>query len=103
MERDLLELLTQTVTVETVTSRDGYGKPVYGTARTYRARVVGKTRLVRDANGVERVSSETVYADSTDLMPTDRITLPDGSQPLILSVGSYPDERGAHHQVIFCV
>jgi hypothetical protein len=103
MESDLLELLTQTITIESVASRDGYGKPAYGPARTYRARVVGKIRMVRDANGEERVSSATVHVDATDIVPTDRITLPDGSQPLVLSVGSYPDERGAHHQVIYCV
>jgi hypothetical protein len=101
MESDLLELLTQTMTVEHVTGRDGYGKPSYGTPATYRARVVGKVKMVRTADGSERVSNATVYVAATDVLATDRVTLPDGSRPLILSVGSFPDERGAHHQVIY--
>ena len=101
MESDLLELLIQTVTIEHVTGRDGYGKPTYGSATVYPARVVGKVRMVRGADGVERVSSATVYLNTTDTLTTDRVTLPGGAKPLILSLGTVPDDKGTHHQVLY--
>ncbi len=103
MEPDLLALMPHTVTVEPLTGRDDYGRPTYGAAVQYRARVVGKQKLVRAADGAERVSATTVYlASAPGVGPEDRITLPDGSRPPILAVSKVPDEKGAHHEVVYC-
>jgi len=98
------DFLNQMVTVEPFIGNDGYGEAQFGTSVVYAARCVGKTKVMRDFNGVERVSSHTVYMNSiVNFNPKDRITLPDGyspQQPLIIAVGSFPDEDGMHHKVI---
>ncbi len=103
MEPDLLALMFHTVTVEPFTGRDEYGRPTYGAATQYRARVVGMQRLVRTPDGAEKVSATTVYlASAPGVGPEDRVTLPDGSQPPILVVSRMPDDRGWHHEVVYC-
>jgi len=99
------DLLHQTILVEPFAGNDKFGEATFGAAVGYTGRAVGKTRIVRDAQGVERVSSYTVYMNATTIFsPKDRITLPAGyspQQPLILSTGIFPDEDGLHHTVIY--
>ena len=99
------DLLVQTIPVEPFIGNDKFGEATFGAAVPYTGRAVGKTRLVRDFQGVERVSSYTVYMNTTNLFsPKDRITLPAGyspQQPLILSTAIFPDEIGVHHTVIY--
>lgn len=105
------DLMRQTVSVAPFSSMDGYGKPTYGPAKTYRARVTGKRRMVRDAEGREVVSSQTVYlASNAAIGPKDRITLSTGDagstdpaalSPEILAVGRFPDGRLMHHTEIY--
>jgi len=102
---EFADFLNQDITVEPFQGNDGYGEPIFGASVAYKARCVGKTKVVRDANGVERVSNQTVYVLSTQSFGAkDRITLPvnySPQQPTIVSVGLYPDERGMHHSVIY--
>lgn len=103
MEKDFLALMPHTVTIQPLTGRDEYSRPTYGPGIQYRARVVGKQKLVRAADGSERVSATTIYVVGVSgISPEDRITLPDGSQPPILAVSRMPDERGDHHEVVYC-
>jgi hypothetical protein len=99
------DVLNQTITVEPFTGSDGYGEPSFGTSISYKARCVGKTRIIRDGKGNERISSHTVYVNSlAEFSPKDRITLPIGyspQQPQIISIGSFPDESGMHHKTIY--
>ena len=103
--RDFLDLMGQTVTIEPFTGRDGYGVPTYGPEVAYRARVVGRVRLVRNAQGQDVASMHTVYlAASPVIAPEDRLTLPDEyvpRTPPILAVSRVPDERGIHHVVVY--
>lgn len=99
---ELAPFCRQVVTVEPRASVDGYGEPTYGTAVSHRARVVGKRRLVRNDQGDEVLSTHTVYfAGQPALGAHDRITLSTGDvnstesgarQPVLLSVGVYPDD-----------
>lgn len=99
MEADLRQLLTQTVTLEPWTGYDGYSQPVYGVGVARKCRIVNKTRMVRDAQGQERVSTTTIYLDDDyNTSVRDRVTLPGGVQPILLTVERYPDESGAHHE-----
>lgn len=99
------DMFSQEVTVEPFTGTDEYGNYAYGDSVSYQARVVGKTRVVRNSEGEESVSTHTVYLKSTSAFtPKDRITLPAGyspQQPIIISVGTFPDESGLHHKVIY--
>lgn len=102
MRRGLRRLLRQTVTREPLTSSDEYSTPTYGAPLTIRARVVKKQTILRTSVSTsaaqdgarEIVSSAMITTDLTGWETTDRITLPDGSRPIILDVKTYPDETG---------
>ena len=105
------DLMRQTVSLETHAGVDSYGQSSYEAGQDYRARVVGKVRMVRNWQGQEVGSSHTVYlASNPGVTVKDRLTLSTGDagsteatvrQPAILSVGNFPDERGRHHTVLF--
>ncbi len=91
----------QTVSIEQLArrpdgsvQRDGYGKPVYLAPVSYPARVEGNVQMTRNASGAETVSNTTIYlAGDTAITPEDRLTLPSGLRPSILSIATLPDER----------
>lgn len=101
-ERDFLTWFNQTVTIESFIGVNAYAEPQYDLPVQYPAFVQHKTKLVRDRFGQEVVSTAQVYLDSAvEIGGQDRITLPDGSQPVILSIEALPDETGAvHHKVV---
>ena len=104
-------LMNQTVTVAPRTGVDGFGRPTYGTAVSYKARLVGKRRQVINAAGQQVVSDQTAYlygAPAVD--PQSKVTLSTGDvgstsalaiNPPILAVGRFPDETGWHHSVLY--
>lgn len=106
------ELMTQAVSITARTGMDSYGKPTYSTSPTsYRARVVGRRRLVINAVGQEVPSDWTVYlyGDAT-VTPQDKVTLSTADigstatlaiNPPILSVGRYPDEGGMLYTALY--
>ena len=106
-ESEFDEFLTDEVTREEYTGQNDYGEPSFGGAVTLKARVVYKPELVATGAGQisstvsEVVSTAKVYCSGVPQWGNrDRITLPDGSQPVILAVHTYPDETGEHHQVL---
>lgn len=104
VEADLLELMPHFVTVEKRISTTEYGVPTYGTSSRYQARVERKRRMVRNAAGEEKISTVTVYFGSTPgLNPEDRITLPDGTTPVILSTESQPGAvgEGEYYEAVY--
>ncbi len=110
-----LDMMPHTVTLEPFSDRDDYGKPIYGTAATYRARVVYKTEMIIDqrigAAELETTSNGHIWfgPPTTNLHsgtpPTvtaeDKVTLPDGSTPNIMRVDRFPDEYGDHHVKVY--
>lgn len=95
---DWSDLLNDTVTVEPYTGRDVYGKPTYGTAVSFAARVVYAARGVITQRGETIRGTGEVWLSTTYVVAQqDRVTLPDGTSPAILDVARYPDEAGAHH------
>lgn len=98
MEKDFLAFMPATITREPFTGRNPYGEPTYGTGAQHRARVEGKQQLVRTAGGQEKMSETLCYvAGPVTITVEDRITLPDATQPPILTVASVTDETGAVH------
>ena len=94
------KLMPATVQVASLAglSTDGYGTPTYGSASTYKARVVGKQHLVRTFAGVEETARTMVWVASTSTFaPSARFTLPDGTTPELLAVTAVPDSDGIHH------
>ncbi len=98
MERDLLELLQQTVAIEPWSGNNAYGEARYGPGASYPARVQEKVKMIRNAKGQEVVSTAQVYLDGVvPVTVKDRITLPNGTQPLIQAITSSPDETGSNY------
>jgi hypothetical protein len=63
--------------------------------------VVRRPTLVRTDDGREVVSNATIYvAGDQSITAEDQVTLPDGTTPPILTVYSYPDDEGIHHQKV---
>ncbi len=100
-----LHMMPHTVTIESLGSRNAYGHVTYGSSVAYRARVVGKQRMVTDTQGKEIISTHTIYLASNDMIDTTaRITLPAGfvpSSPPIVSIGRYPDGTGIFATVVY--
>lgn len=102
IEADFLELMTQTVTREAFSSYDAYAQASYAAGTSVTCRVVHKPRMVRNAEGKEVLSNAQIWCyGAPGFSVKDRITLPDGTQPVILQVGKFPDENGNHHEVVY--
>lgn len=102
MHAELLDFCRQRITIEPYIESDRFGAPVYGLGDEYPARVVGEVKMVRATTGEEKVSSTKVTIPGPphgpgSIDPRSRITLPDGSTPPILAVGTHPDEEGRLH------
>lgn len=100
---DFQDLLTSVITWEKFSSRNDFGGRTFLPGIEFSARWAQKNQLVRDASGDEVVSSaniiigKSIDTDMTDpptISPEDRITLPDGSTPTILSATRSYDETG---------
>lgn len=92
-----------TITYTAATGRNSEGLPIQGTATSYRARVNRKAvRTTNRFSGQDEIAAGQVWIAAV-LAPTidDRITLPDGSTPVIVNWDVISDEAGSHHTVIF--
>lgn len=108
---ELVALCRQSVKVARRSSIDGYGEIGYSTDTTYRARVTGKRRLVRNDRGEEVMSTHTIhFAGNPAIGAQDRITLSTGDvnstetgalQPPILAVGRFADDLGRMATVVY--
>lgn len=103
-------MMSTTITVEPLASKDAYGKPTYGSPVTHNCHIAGVRTLIRDMQGEEVVSSQALYLEATvDILPTARVTLstadvqstaPNALQPPILNVERRFDQAGPHHIVV---
>lgn len=101
-----LDVLTQRLTVTRVTGvdTDGYGEPAYATSvSTCWCRVTQKQTLVRTFEGTQELARTVCWVRSTSsFSPVDRITLPDGTTPELISLDEYKDEAGnPHHHTLY--
>lgn len=104
-------MLPDSVTYEPRTATDAYGDATFGTATTYRARVVGEQKKILSFTGAEVVSAQTVYlAAAIVVQPSDRVTLSTGLvgsteataiRPPILGAKRIPDQNGTHHVCLY--
>jgi len=88
--------------VQSFSGFDEYGSPQWASttaASTYACIINNNQRMVRDQKGTLVVSPSQIYVASTvDTCPIkieDKITLPDGSQPLIISI-QFNDDFDGH-------
>lgn len=95
---DWADMFAATVTIASYSARGTYGLRTFGTAVSFKARVIEKNQRVLAPDGTERVARGTVWVQGIPTVTVeDQITLPDGTTPTILSIERFPDEDGAHH------
>ena len=104
-------MMSSTASVAPRSGMDGYGKPTYGTAVSYKAHLSRKRRLVRGANGQEVVSDQALYlATGDNIQPTGKVTLSTADigsteaaqiSPPIVAVERRFDQYGPHHVVLY--
>jgi hypothetical protein len=114
----LLKLFTDVVVLQEPVGVNRYNEPDYtgSTPTSYRARVDYKPREIRTLAGDERVASVTirlapvkirtdgsleVLDEPPAVTPSVRLVLPDGNEPLVLSVAMNRDNRGKRQVEIF--
>lgn len=101
---ELLEFMTETITLEPYVGQDAYGAPTYGTAVPYSARVSLQNQLVRSHDGREMASRGKVYVAMTTVPDVrSRLTLPSSYQPTVmplLDVQPENDETSVLNHVV---
>jgi len=97
-----LGMMGSTVTIYASSTVDEYGKVSYSASGTsVSCRIVPTTKVIRNANGKDVVSTGTIYCYGNPTVSTNsKILLPDASQATVLSVEVQNDENGAHHTKI---
>ena len=102
---DLLTLLPSTLKVSTRSSHSNYGEPSFAaTTSSYRCRVLQKPGYLRMADSEEVAYKAVAWVRSTgatSITASDRVTLPDGTRPPVLSVERYSDEDGPNHCMVY--
>lgn len=89
------DLMATTVTVELIGARTYEGKATYGAPATYTARVNNYQHNVIGSDGQMVVARGRAWLDTVDpFTVNDRVTLADGSHPVLLNVNQVPDEAG---------
>jgi hypothetical protein len=99
---DFAEMMLETVTVYPASTVDNYGKQAYSaTGVAYRCRIMSEQRILRDREGRDIIEAgrAVIYGVATATV-NDKILLPNGAVPLIVSVDTPQDEDGNHHTVI---
>lgn len=92
MDPALLDMLTETISLQPYTGMDQYGKPSYGPAVQHPARVAYRVTTLTTAQGQERTSTSVVYMNGDVVITVkDRLVLPDGTAPAIQAIYSPTD------------
>ena len=97
-----LELMQDTVTIYTKTSLDQYGARAWSASgTTYNSHVQPETSVTVDQDGrqISITATVIIYGVAT-VTSNDKIVLPDGTSPPIISVHQYRDENGSHHTTL---
>lgn len=96
----LLLLANETLTLEPLSTMTPYGAPQFSTtSQSLKYYAEGKSRLVTNAQGVEEVSTRTLYvmSSSASIGLQDRVTLADGDVPRLIRADVCKDVDGQHH------
>lgn len=103
IDSKFLEMMPDTVIFNAGSAIDKYGKRTYGGTQTSaRGRVIFEVRLMKDMEGQDIVSTGRVilYGPYASLTLGDKITLPSGASPVIVSLETKKDTGGNHHTVV---
>jgi hypothetical protein len=103
MDYCLKQLLKQTVQIAPYVSRNFNNEFTYGTNVSVASRIENDTKVIKNVDGRDVVSSCQIYVDgSTIVNVNSRVTLPDGGTPRIINIQEMPDETGnIYYKCIF--
>jgi hypothetical protein len=101
----LKKFFTETVTIRPWVSEDAFGKPTYGAACEFLAKIERQERATRTPQGITIRSRRLIYLYTTDTSLTvkDLLILPAGYEPLepkIVDVRIVSGVDGVHHIVL---
>ena len=99
----LASMLTETITLAPYQGEDAYGAPLYGPAQAHAARLDWRVVQVLTPTGTERRHECLLFLAGTVAVDVrDRVTLADGSVPMIQRVMTMRDETGvvSHQEVL---
>lgn len=102
---DFLDMLPDTISIQGG-AEDGFGSFIpSGAVSSVPCYIEGRSRLVRDSQGLEVVSSVQIYVDPGPYtIDNHRYTIPSRFDPYqslkALSIEPWTDENGPHHEVI---
>lgn len=106
MDRQIKAVLNQQVSIEKFEGKDGRNVKTYELPIVVPCYIGGEVKMVRNAEGQEVVSTQTLYfsgsndviVDRTnkilELSTKDKVVLPDGRQPPIIGINPFYDEKG---------
>jgi hypothetical protein len=99
-----LSMMPSTIKISTRSGHNNYGEPTFASTTTnFRARIVERREFMRTATGEVLEQTHVIWCRSTgatSITTDDRLTMPDGTTPQMLSVEMYPDEDLEHHRKI---
>lgn len=94
LEPDLLDLMTETVTLEPAVGQDRFNNFEFGPAHPVKCYIARANRRVLNAQGRDVISTVQIFLAEPELTVTvnDRLTLPNGSvQPIHEVLGGRDD------------
>jgi hypothetical protein len=100
LDRQLVEFMPHTVTIAAFTSKNNYGENAQGATRTAKAYVEAGLNLEFTKDTNLEAQPIKVYVNDTSIGIRDKITLPDGSTPEIISIEKYTVVAGLEHTVV---
>lgn len=91
--------MPSTVVIYPVDSTDAYGKATFsGAGTSVKCRIqTRKQRSGNERNDDINENGTIIFFGNPTIAMDSRIVLPDGSEPIILSIAFHNDEFGAHH------
>jgi hypothetical protein len=97
-----IDLMPSTLLVFKRSSRNMYGEPSFDSVPVeYRCRVMDTDHLTRTTENTDAVvAGKVIVFGVADVTLDDKVRLPDGSEPVIVSVDQHDDEDGPHHTTI---
>ena len=97
IDSQLLLFMPHTVTIAPFASKNNYGEDVLTTTRTASAYVEPAKQLQDGTQIDQETRSKTAYISDTTITLRDKITLPDGSTPRIVSISIHTEVVGLEH------
>jgi hypothetical protein len=102
IDKELVELMVDSVTIYPYSAVDSYGKRSRGSGVTFKCRLIYDTQLNKNGDGRDVLDSgRIITADDVSTVTVDsKLLLPDGKNSPITNVSTITDETGVYHHAV---